>query len=174
MQRARSAPSAAAAATSTGVSGVERDPDAETELTGACDRLPRLGAHLHVEGHAVAARLRYRLEVLLGLLDHEMAVEPPTPAAHERGDRREHHRADGDLRDEVAVPHVEVEHPSAGGLQRLELVAETREVGRVDRRLDLDRACPLGPARRLTSTTPAALANRRDPPRSHPLPAGPK
>ena len=32
--------------------------------------------------------------------------------------------------------------------ERVELLAEPREVGRVDRRLDLDRVCPLGPAHR--------------------------
>ena len=127
---------------------IERETDAEPELARACDRRAPARAHLDMERHAVAARLRDRLEVLLGLRDHEMAVEPRAPAADERRDGSEHDRADGDLRDEVAVAHVEVEHPRAGRLQRVELVAEAREVGRVDRRLDLDRVCPLGPAHR--------------------------
>ena len=36
-------------------------------------------------------------------------------------------------------------------VQRLELRAEPREVGGVDRRLDLDVVCPLGPTHRVAT-----------------------
>ena len=52
---------------------------------------------------------------------------------------------DRDLGDEVAVADVEVEDPRAGVVKRFELLAEPREVGRVDRRLDLDVSLPTRP-----------------------------
>ena len=45
----------------------------------------------------------------------------------------------------MAIADVEVKDPDAGVKQRLDLLAEAREVRRVDRRLDLDRANPLPP-----------------------------
>jgi len=46
----------------------------------------------------------------------------------------------------VTVPDVEVEHASASLDEGCELLAEPGEVGRVQRRLHLDRTCPLAPA----------------------------
>jgi hypothetical protein len=43
----------------------------------------------------------------------------------------------------VSVADVEVEDARAGALKGFELHAEPREVGRVERRLDLDLSCPL-------------------------------
>src|SRR6187549_429051 len=66
-----------------------------------------------------------------------------------------------------------MENLRARAMQRLELLTEPREVGRVDRRLDLDVARPLGPAhgRKLppegdagaaATRATAARASRRD------------
>ena len=57
-------------------------------------------------------------------------------------DRPEDDRPDRDRLDEVPVADVEVEDPDAGVEQRLDLRAEPREVGRVERRLDLRPAQP--------------------------------
>ena len=55
--------------------GVEGQPDSELQLTRpAIDRRQVL-AGLEMDGDAVAARFGHRLEVLLRMLDHEMAVE---------------------------------------------------------------------------------------------------
>ena len=123
----------------------ERDADAEPERARRGDRSRRVLAGLDVERDAVAARLGDRLEVALGVLDHQMAVEHGAPGVHQRRDRREDDRADRDLRDEMAVTGVEMEDPGARLHERAELCAESREVGRVDRRLDLDVGCPVAP-----------------------------
>src|SRR5207249_1440770 len=67
-------------------------------------------------------------------------------AVDERRDRLQHDRPDGDRRDEVAVTDVEVEYPDAGAEEQLDLLAQTGEVGRVERGLDLEVPRPLRPA----------------------------
>ena len=83
MQSTRSTPSAATAS-STAVSGLANEADAQPERPRVSHRATWLVAHLDVEGHAVSARLRDRLEVLLGLAHHEVAVEPRVPSSRER------------------------------------------------------------------------------------------
>src|SRR5437588_122368 len=46
----------------------------------------------------------------------------------------------------VAIPHVEVEDADAGLQQLVDLLAEPREIGRVERRLDHRGLGPLAPA----------------------------
>ena len=129
---------------------VERDACAEPELTRPRDRPGRIGGDLGVEGDAVAARLLDALEVLLGLGDHQMAVELSAVLVHEAGDRREHDRADRDLADEVPVADVEVEDAGARIEEHAELRAEAHEISSVDRRLDLGTSYPVGPRHRRT------------------------
>ena len=100
---------------------------------------------LDVEGDAVAARLRELLEVVRRVVDHQVAVDPAAVLVDERRDRAQHDRADRHRRDEVAVADVEVEDAGAGVQQGLDLLAEPREVRRVERRLDLDRPNPVAP-----------------------------
>ena len=57
----------------------------------------------------------------------------------QRRDRAEHDGPDRDRRDEVAVADVEVEDAGACVEQRFDLLAEPREVGGVERWLDLGR-----------------------------------
>ena len=45
----------------------------------------------------------------------------------------------------MAVADVEVEDAATGVEQRVDLLAEAREVGAVERRLDLDRPDPVAP-----------------------------
>src|SRR5262249_38594929 len=118
----------------------------EPERARGRDRTRRVVDDLDVEGDAVAAGLRDRLEVPFRLRDHEVAVESSAPPPDERRDRREDDRPDRDLRDEVPVTDVEVENTRSRGCQRLELSAQLREVRRVQRRLDLGGACPFAPA----------------------------
>jgi hypothetical protein len=98
-----------------------------------------------VDSHAVAARLGDRLEVLLGRHDHQVAVEDASTLMDERRDRFEHDRPDRDRLDELSVADVELEDLRARVHHRFELLAEPREVGSVDRRLDLEPAHPVCP-----------------------------
>src|SRR6185312_4019617 len=80
-----------------------------------------------------------------------MAVEHASPLVHARGDRAEDDRPDRDRLDEVPVSDVEVEDAAAGVEQHVDLLAEAREVGRVERRLDLDVPSPRVPRHRTGS-----------------------
>ena len=77
-------------------------------------------------------------------------VEHAATLVHEIRDRPQHDWAHGDLSDEVTVPDIEVEYPGASVEQDLQLLAEPGEIGRIDRRLDGARACPLSPSHPLT------------------------
>ena len=76
MQSTRSAPSAAATASSTGVSGLNATPTPSPSERASAIARGGVVARLDVERHAVATGLRDRLEVALGLAHHQMAVEP--------------------------------------------------------------------------------------------------
>ena len=67
-------------------------------------------------------------------LDHQVDVDGAARVVDLVGDRARDQRPDRDRRDEVAVHHVDVDHPRAGGHHLLDLRAEPREVGREDRR----------------------------------------
>ena len=82
---------------------------------------------------------------MLRIVDHQVTVEDAALAVHERLDRVEHDRPDRDRLDEVAVADVEVEGPCTGAQERVDLLAEPREVGRVQRRLNFDRSRPARP-----------------------------
>ena len=78
-------------------------------------------------------------------LDHEVAIEHRTGGVNARRDRLEHDRPHRDGRNEVAVAHIEVENPHARLEQLVDLLTEAREVGRVQRGLDLVVPCPFRP-----------------------------
>jgi len=113
--------------------GVERNARAEPEATGERDRPARIVTRLDMEGDAVATRTGDGLEMTLGLLDHEVAVEEPSPGVNERRERGEHDGTDRDLGNEPAVTHVELEDPRASSDESGDLVSESREVGRIER-----------------------------------------
>ena len=113
----------------------------------AIDRL-RVVDDLVMEGDVVGPRLLERLEVVLGVVHHEVDVEDAAAHAKERRDRLRHDRADRDRLDEVPVADVELEDLGAAVEERHHVVAEPCEIRRVDRRLDLGPAHPLVPAHR--------------------------
>ena len=148
--------------------GVERDADAQAEISCLPSDPRRVAHHLCVKRHAVAAGLTNALEVLLGLRDHEMAVEHSASLVHEPRDRAQHDGPDRDLGDEVAVADIEVEDARTCFEQDIELLTEAGEVRGVDRRLDGARTCPLSPSHPLTvltwaTTTKSALRPRLRP-----------
>ena len=78
-----------------------------------------------------------------------MAVDVRIGRVNDRRDPLEDDRADRDRLDEVPVADVEVEDARARAQQHLDLLAEPREVGRVERGLDLHRSDPVVPAHAL-------------------------
>jgi hypothetical protein len=124
---------------------VERDAHLQSVLARGGDRRRDVVDGLVVKRDAVAARRRDRFEVLRRPFDHQVQVDGAAAAVDQRGDRLEHDRAHRDRLDEVSVADVEVKHPAARLHQRLDLCAEVREVGSVERRLDLGGANPAAP-----------------------------
>ena len=106
------------------------------------------GRRLLVEGDRVGAGLGEGLDVALGRLDHQVDVDRAAGVVDAVGDRGGDQRADRDRRDEVAVHHVEVDHPGAGVHHLVDLGAEPREVGREDRGRDPRRAPAARPSAR--------------------------
>ena len=119
--------------------GVEGDADLEAVLAGGGDRAWHVVDDLVMEGRAVTAGAGDLREVAQWVVDHQMAVEDTACLVHQRSDRLEHDRSDRDRLDEVPVADVVVEDAHTGADQALQLLAEPREVGRIDRGLDLGR-----------------------------------
>ena len=126
--------------------GIERQADLEAMLAGLRGQRRRIVDGLEVERDAVASGLLDQPKMMLGLVDHQVAVEHALLPVDERRDRLEHDGADRDRLDEVPVADVEVEDARPGAQQDLDLLAEAREVGRVQGRLHLDRADPAIPS----------------------------
>ncbi len=138
--------------------GVEDDADAEAERAGGIGDAGSVVGRLHVERHRVTAGGGDLLEVVRGVGDHQVAVEHAAPRVHQRSDRPQDDRADRHRGHEVPVPDVEMEDAAARVEQPLDLLAEAREVGRVQRRLDLDViADPVAPPHATIVTAPTAL-----------------
>ncbi len=153
MQSTRSAPSAAPIASSSAVSGFRATPTPSPRARAWAIAPSRSSTASTWNVTLSPPARRERLEVPLRPLDHQVAVERRSPRMDERSDRGDHDRADRDLGDEVGVSGVEVDDLRARLDQHSELLAEAREVGGVDRRLDLHLACPLAPAHVPTLTT---------------------
>ena len=111
---------------------------------GSGDRAEVLD-RLVVEGDAVGAGLAKGAKVPLRRLDHQMDVDEAAAAVNQASDRLEHDRADDDRFDEVPVAHVVVEDARPRGEQFVDLLSESREVGRIEGGLDLGVSQPLRP-----------------------------
>ncbi len=142
---------------------LESEADLELVLPREARNRRRVPDRFDVERDAVASGFCDRLEVALRLFDHEVAVQPAAEPMDERRDRLEHDRPDRDRRDEVPVADVEMEDPRAGAHQRLDLLTETREVGSVERRLDLHGAHPVPPGHAAILRTEAGDEEPRRP-----------
>ena len=141
--------------------GVEGDAGLQTVLARGGDRGGDVVHDLVVEGGAVAARARDLREVAQRVVDHQVAVEHPACVVHERRDRLEHDGPDRHGLDEVAVADVEVEDAAPGLQEHVDLLAEAREVRRVERRLDFRVPHPLAPAHPGDRTAARAGHDRR-------------
>ena len=153
-------------------SRVDHDAGVAARVADHLQRVVDVRRRLGVHGDHVGAGLRERLDLPLGPLDHQVAVEDPAARVDEVADRLDDQRPDRDRRDEVPVHHVDVDHLRAGVHHELDLLGELREVAGEERRRDLaarNRSAltraprrPRGPrARRRTRGTarpPAAAA----------------
>ena len=72
-----------------------------------------------MEGDEVRAALREITDVADRVVDHQMHVEEH---AGDLPDRRDHRKTEGDVRDEIAVHHVDVQPFYALFLQKIHLL----------------------------------------------------
>ena len=91
---------------------------------------------LDVDGDAVGAGLDELGDLTLGALDHQVHVDDRPGGVHLVGERLDDVRAERDRRHEVAVHHVDVDHPRAGG----EHLADLRARASQDRPTRIDGA----------------------------------
>ena len=77
--------------------------------------------------------------VLVGILDHQVHVQDRAGGLAERLD---HGRPNGDIGHEMAVHDVHMEHAAADRLERGNLLAQTRKIGRENRWQDLNHERP--------------------------------
>ena len=125
------------AAASRLVAGLNATPDLEPVRACGAATPRRVVRRLEVEGDPVGAGLGELGKVVGRVARPSGGSRPRRPRVDDRRDRPQHDRPDRHRRDEVAVADVEVEDAAARGEQRLDLLPEPREVGRVERRLDL-------------------------------------
>ena len=95
------------------------------------------GAGLGLDQQVIGAGVGEGSEIALGLDDHEMDVERLCRRA---ANGLEHDRADGDVGNETAVHHVDMDPVGPGRVDGAHLLAQAREVGRQDRGRDEDGA----------------------------------
>ena len=146
---------------------IERDADGEPERARRRSHAAGILGRLDVEGDRVGARRGELGEVVGRVGDHQVAVDHAAGVVDHRRDRPQHDGPDRHRRDEVPVTDVEVEDPAACLEQRLDLRAEAREVGGVQRRRNLARSSHPGfPShctilRPPTATRPSNLVTNR-------------
>ena len=137
--------------------GVDRDPGQAAEL--ADRRRVRLACGVASAWKVIesAPALANSSIWRSGRLDHQVHVDRAAGGVDLVGDRAEDQRPDRDRRHEMAVHHVEVDHPRAGVHHLVDLRAEPREVGREDRRA---RPAALRSARCIRSLMGVSLVER--------------
>mgnify|MGYP003694810873 CR=1 FL=1 len=160
MQSARSTSASRAAQRprSTLVSGLNARPDLQAVLPRLRDHLAQARAGLEVDGDAVGARLRELREVTLRVVDHQVAVEHAAVVGGRSA------RSTASTIGPIVTGGTKCPSPTSkwktralGAQQHLDLLPEPREVGRVQRRLDLDRPDPVDRQRH------CAILRRLDP-----------
>ena len=121
-----SASSSSQATASTGVAGFSTTPARLPSARMACSERCGCGPASGCRHDVVGAGLGEGGEVGIGRADHQVHVERQ---ARVRAQRLQHQRAEAEVGDEMAVHDVQVQPVGAGGLDRLDLVAQAGEVG---------------------------------------------
>ena len=100
-----------------------------------------VAADLLMDAHHVRACLGEVREKVVGILDHEVAVERELRHPAQGLD---HGRPEGNVRHEVAVHDVDVDDGSAAALGCCNFVGEVREVGGQDGECQFDQGVAPG------------------------------
>jgi len=97
------------------------------EFPDASQRLAQIGRGFHMHRDGRGAGARKRIEIPIGVGDHQVHIERQ---GSDPLDRRHHERTHGDVRHKVAIHHVDMNEPGAATDRRQHLFAQTREVRR--------------------------------------------
>ena len=123
--------------TSIGDAGAERDGGLLPERSDVRDGGRQIGHRLGVHVDEVGARAREVLQVAVGLDDHQVEIERNrrrlADRLHDRGTQR-------DVRDELAVHDVDVDHVGARRRDRLHLFAQAGKISGENGRRDTQGA----------------------------------
>ena len=124
---------------------VQHDAGLGAELLDLRDRAMQVREHLDMHGHHVRARVDERLDVAIGVRDHQVDIERQLGRLAQRLHDR---HANRDVGNEVAVHHVDVHLVGAAARGGGDLGAEIREVSGENRRSEANH--------RLTSSAMAS------------------
>src|SRR5262249_27052266 len=104
-----------------------------TQVANCRERSMKMRYCFYVYGNQVRAGSRESFDVLVGVGDHQVAVEREVSHPPSRFDDQRSYR---DVWNEVAVHHVDVNQSGPASLDSLYLFAKHREVGGKNRRRD--------------------------------------
>ena len=110
-----------------GRGGIEGDPGPSAGFADAAHRAVQVRRGLDVDADHVGAGLDVVGQAPLGRLDHEVRIQDQGRDPAERPDDR---GADGQVGQEVAVHHVDVDDGGAAGFDLPDRFAQVGEVGR--------------------------------------------
>jgi len=108
-----------------GRAGIDDDAGLHAMLLDQLKRPVEVTADLLVDGDHVRAGLGEGGDEVVGLLDHEMAVERQLG---DRSQRLDHGRTEGDVWNEVAVHHIHMDDGSATAFSGGNILCQAREV----------------------------------------------
>jgi hypothetical protein len=108
----------------TASTAVQHQPHAHLALAQLVEERARV-TQLDVDDAAISARVGELGEEHLGVVDHEVAVEEEVGVRPQRTHDR---RADGEVRNEVSVHHIDVQQ-IGHGRHSIHFRAEAREIG---------------------------------------------
>jgi hypothetical protein len=149
--------------------GVEGDARTGVQVADGAQGAVQVRARFGVDDDELAAGLHVLVHQLLGLEDHQMGLEHDRGVLAGGGDDI---GAEGQVRHEPPVHHVPLDAVDAGFLEGRYLVTQAGEIGRKDRRDDLEAVLTLahfGPFRtRCTRDTCPGATLRNHCPRMHP------
>ena len=128
---------------------IERDAGLLAQRLDRLHRAMRVGTRFGMDGDDVGTRCGKCLKVGIDRRDHQMDVEGLGAVGFQRFD---HRRADGDVRHEMPVHHVDMNPVGTGAVDRAHLFAQPRKIGRKDgrrnqRHIHADHSCGLGQTR---------------------------
>ena len=113
---------------------IEHDPGFDAERLDGVNRAVQMGQDFDVDRDHRGAGAREGVDVAVRVGDHQVHIERHVRDALQRSHDR---RADGDVRDEVSVHHVDVNEIGAAAFGGSHRLTERGEIGGEDRRSDL-------------------------------------